>query len=209
MKDNHQRPSVTVDIVIFSIREDELQVLLVRRDIDPFKEKWALPGGFVKIEENLEEAATRELREETGVKDVYLEQLYTFGDVKRDPRERVITIAYMALINSENIKVEGKTDVSDARWFAIKKLPLLAFDHKKIIEYSLKRLMWKFEYTSVAFSLLPKEFTISKVQKIYEIVFDKIFDKRYFAKNLLSLNVLEEKGIKKDVSHRRPMLYWI
>lgn len=207
MEKYFKKPSVTVDIVIFSIREEELNVLLVKRDIEPFKDKWAIPGGFVRIEENLEDAAIRELSEETGVKDVYLEQLYSFGDVKRDPRGRVITVSYMALINSENIKVIGKTDVSEAKWFGINKLPVLAFDHKKIIDYSLKRLKWKFEYTSVAFSLLPKEFTISKVQKIYEIVFEKKFDKRNFAKKLLSLNILMEMGIKKDVSHRPPMLY--
>ncbi len=205
--EKHEKPSVTVDIVIFTIKEKKLKVLLVKRNIEPFKERWAIPGGFVRIEESLEEAAKRELQEETGVRDVYLEQLYTFGDPKRDPRGRVITVSYMALINSDKIKLEAKTDVSDVQWFSIDKLPSVAFDHKKILDYALQRLKWKFEYTTVAFSLLPREFSISEVQGIYEIVFNKEFDKRNFAKKLLSLRILQEERIRKDVSHRPPMLY--
>lgn len=201
------KPSVTVDIVIFTIKDNDLKVLFVKRKIAPFKNSWAIPGGFVRINESLEEAAKRELQEETGVRNVYLEQLYTFGDPKRDPRGRVITIAYMALVNSDSIKLKATTDVSDAQWFSIKKIPQLAFDHKKILDYSLKRLKWKFEYTTIAFSLLQKEFTISQVQNIYEIVFNKQFDKRNFAKKLLSIDILDKEGIKKDVSHRPPMLY--
>ena len=113
----------------------------------------------------------------------------------------------MALINSEEIKLRAATDVSEVQWFSIKKIPSLAFDHKKILDYSLKRLKWKFEYTTVAFSLLPRMFTISQIQKIYEIVFNKKFDKRNFAKKILSLDILKEEEIKKDVSHRPPMLY--
>lgn len=203
----YEKPSVTADIVIYTIQDNDLKVLLVKRGIEPFKDKWAIPGGFVRINESLEDAAKRELEEETGVKDVYLEQLYSFGDPKRDPRGRVITVAYMALVNSEKIKLKAATDVSEVQWFSIKKIPTLAFDHKKILDYSLKRLKWKFEYTTVAFSLLPKKFTISQIQKIYEIVFSKNFDKRNFAKKLVSLNILKEEGIKKDVSHRPPMLY--
>lgn len=202
-----EKPSVTTDIVIFTIKDDGLNVLLVKRKITPFKDRWALPGGFVRINESLEEAAKRELKEETGIKDVYLEQLFSFGNPKRDPRGRVITIAHMALVNSENIKLRATTDVSDAQWFSVSQIPILAFDHKKILDYSLKRLKWKFEYTTVAFSLLPRKFVISQIQKIYEIVFNKKFDKRNFAKKIISLDVLKEEGIKKDVSHRPPMLY--
>lgn len=207
MEEKYEKPSVTVDIVIFTIQNNDLKVLLVKRDIEPFKGKWAIPGGFVRMEESLEEAAKRELQEETGVKNVYLEQLYSFGDPKRDPRGRVITVSYIALVNSENIKLEAATDVSEAQWFSVKKLPSVAFDHKKILDYALQRLKWKFEYTTVAFSMLPKEFTISQVQNIYEIVFNKEFDKRNFAKKLLAIDILDEEGIKKDVSHRPPMLY--
>ena len=203
----YEKPSVTVDIVIFTIQENDLKVLLVKRGIEPFKGEWAIPGGFVRINESLEDAAMRELKEETGVKDVYLEQLYTFGEPKRDPRGRVITVDYMALINSENMKLKATTDVSEAQWFSVKKFPHLAFDHKKILDYSLLRLRWKFEYTTVAFSLLSKEFTIGQIQEIYEIVFGRKFDKRNFAKKILSLGILEGEGIKRDVSHRPPMLY--
>jgi 8-oxo-dGTP diphosphatase len=204
---NYEKPSVTADIVIYTIQDSDLKILLVKRGIEPYKGKWAIPGGFVQINESLEDAAKRELEEETGVKNVYLEQLYSFGEPKRDPRGRVITIAYMALINSEKIKLKASTDVSDAKWFSLKKIPSLAFDHKQILDYSLKRLKWKFEYTTVAFSLLPGKFTISQIHKIYEVVFNKKFDKRNFNKKIISLNILKEEGLKKDVSYRPPMLY--
>jgi len=203
----YEKPSVTVDIAIYTIQKKELKVLLVKRGLEPFKNQWAIPGGFVRINESLEDAAKRELEEETGVKNVYLEQLYSFGDPKRDPRGRVITISYMALINSESIKLKATTDVSEVQWFSVKKIPPLAFDHKKILDYSLKRLKWKFEYTTVAFSLLPKKFAVSEIQKIYEIVFNKKFDKRNFAKKMLFLDILKKEEIKKHVSHRPPMLY--
>ncbi len=204
---DYKQPSVTTDIVIFTIREDELKVLLVKRGIEPFKDKWAIPGGFAKFNESLDDAAKRELEEETGMKDVYLEQLYTFGKVDRDPRGRVITVSYMALVNSDKINLKASTDVKEAKWFNVKKLPSLAFDHKEILEYSLKRLKWKFEYTLVGFSLLPDKFRISELQNIYEIVFDKKFDKRNFSKKVHSLNILKEVGIVKDVNFRPPKLY--
>jgi 8-oxo-dGTP diphosphatase len=207
MEKEYEKPSVTVDIVIFTIKDKKLKVLLIKRALEPFKGKWALPGGFVRIHESIEDAAKRELQEETGVKDVYLEQLYSFGDPKRDPRGRVITIAYMALINSDEIKLVANTDAIETEWFEISKVPNLAFDHKKILDYSLKRLRWKFEYTTVAFSLLKDKFAISEIQKLYEIVFNKEFDKRNFTKKILSLDILKEEGINNDVSYRPPMLY--
>jgi 8-oxo-dGTP diphosphatase len=206
-KKEYAKPAVTVDIVIFTIHEKELKVLLVKRDLEPFKNSWAIPGGFVRMQESLEDAAKRELLEETGVRDVYLEQLYTFGDLNRDPRDRVITIAYMALANSDKIKLQAATDVSQANWFNVEKVPKLAFDHDKILGYALKRLRWKFEYTTIAFSLLPQKFTISQVQALYEIVFNKKFDKRNFNKKLRSLNILNEEELQKNVSYRPPQLY--
>ena len=133
-KRDYPKPSVTVDIVIFTIKGDDLKVLLVKRAIKPFKDIWAIPGGFVRMEEDLEKAAKRELEEETGVKNVYLEQLYTFGEVKRDPRGRVITVAYFALLPQIKTRLRATADVSEARWFSVKKPPELAFDHNKIIE---------------------------------------------------------------------------
>ncbi len=206
-KKEYPKPAVTVDIVIFSIIDKKLKVLLVRRGLEPFKNMWALPGGFVKMEESLEEAAKRELHEETGAQDIYLEQLYTFGQPDRDPRDRVITVTYMALTNSDKIKLHADTDVSEVKWFSIDEIPKLAFDHPKILEYALKRLRWKFEYTSVAFSMLSEKFTMSDIQSIYEIVFHKKFDKRNFNKKIRSLNILNKESIKKDVSYRPPKLY--
>lgn len=202
-----KKPSVTVDVVVFTIKYNDLKILLIKRKIKPFKDMWAIPGGFVRIEEPLEKAARRELEEETGVKDLYLEQLYTFGDPKRDPRGRVITVSYFSLINSDQINLRASTDVSEAKWFPISKLPSLAFDHRKILNYSLKRLRWKFEYTTVAFSMLSEKFTLGELQNLYEMVFKKKFDKRNFAKKILYLDLLKKEGIKRNVSHRPPMLY--
>lgn len=207
MLTKYEQPSVTADIVIFSMKDKDLKVLLIKRSLDPFKGKWAIPGGFVRINESLEDAAKRELEEETGVKGVYLEQLYSFGEVNRDPRGRVITVAYFALVNSESLDLKPSTDAYEAQWFSISKLPPLAFDHKSILDYALKRLRWKFEYTTVAFSLLPKKFTLGSLQDIYEVVFARKFDKRNFRKKILSLDLLEEGEIMKDVPHRPPQLF--
>ena len=204
---DYEQPSLTTDIVIFSIIKDTLKVLLIKRGVDPFKDQWALPGGFVGMGENLMESAKRELTEETGVKEDYLEQLYTFGDINRDPRGRVITIVHMALVNSEGINLKASTDASEVKWFDINTLPKLAFDHKKILDYAIKRLKWKFEYTCVGFSLLPKEFTLSALQKIYEIIFNKKIDKRNFRKKLATLNILKKEGTEKNVDYRPATLY--
>ncbi|MSR86521.1 NUDIX hydrolase [Candidatus Woesearchaeota archaeon] len=202
------RPMVTVDIVIFSMHDHELKVLLIKRDIQPYKGGWALPGGFVHIDEDLEVAAKRELLEETGVKDVYLEQLYTFGDPKRDSRGRVITIAYFALIKSEGQRLDPKTDVSEANWFSAYQPPKLAFDHSKILEYALKRLQWKLEYTTVAFQFLQDKFTLTELQKIYETILHKKFDKRNFRKKIFALDIVEDTGdILEGMAHRPAKLY--
>lgn len=206
--DSHKSPSVTVDIVIFTIQDDDLRVLLVRRKYPPYKNKWAIPGGFVKYDEPLEDAAFRELYEETGVSDVYIEQLYTFGMPRRDPRKRVITVAYFALISSENLVVRPDTDVSDVRWFSIYDLPSLAFDHDKIISYSIKRLRNKIMYTNMAFQLMPEKFTLTELQNAYEVILNKKLDKRNFRKKILSSNLLEKTGEKRvDGRHRPAMLY--
>jgi len=204
----YDRPSVTVDIVIFTIIDEELKVLLIKRKSPPFQNCWAIPGGFVRMDETLADAALRELKEETNVSDVYLEQLYTFGDPHRDPRTRVITVAYFALVSSDRLLIEAATDASEVRWFSIKALPQLAFDHSRIIEYAVSRLKYKLEYTSVGFQLLPEEFTLSDLQKLYEIILEKKLDKRNFRKKILSLSILEETGKKiMRTLHRPAKLY--
>jgi 8-oxo-dGTP diphosphatase len=204
---DYDRPSVTVDTVIFSVNEGDLKVLLIKRGVEPFKGSWAIPGGFIKMDESLEDAAKRELEEETGVQDVYLEQLYTFGDVGRDPRGRVLTVSYMALVNSEKMILKSSTDAVDVQWFDVKNLPSLCFDHREIIEYALKRLKWKFEYTPVGFSLLPSKFKLSELLNLYQIVFDCEFDKRNFNKKIHSLKILKEVGLEKGTPFRPAKLY--
>ncbi|HWP48429.1 MAG TPA: NUDIX domain-containing protein [Candidatus Limnocylindrales bacterium] len=184
--------AVTVDIVIFTILEADLKVLLVKRKIPPFKGMWAIPGGFVRKDESLDHAARRELKEETHVSDVYLEQLYTFGDPHRDPRMRVITVAYFALINSEELNLRASPNVEEVQWFSMYKLPPLAFDHKEILDYALERLRNKLNYTTVGFQLLPEKFTLTELQKVYEIILNKKLDKRNFRKKILSMGILKE-----------------
>ena len=181
---------VTVDVVIFTVREAALHVLLVRRGVPPYKGRWAIPGGFVQERESLDAAALRELREETGVRDVYLEQLYTFGDPGRDPRGRVITVAYYALLSADVAPPVAGTDAAEARWHPVAELPPLAFDHREILDYALERLRNKLEYTTVGFELLPAKFTLGELQRVYEAILGKTLDKRNFRKKIELLDVL-------------------
>jgi ADP-ribose pyrophosphatase YjhB (NUDIX family) len=182
---------VTVDIVIFTLREGSLQVLLVKRGVPPFEGQYAIPGGFIRGDESLEEAALRELHEETGVRNVFLEQLYTFGDPKRDPRGRVITVAYYALIASDKLSLVAGADAAEAQWFPASGVPTLAFDHKSILDYALERLGNKLEYTTVGFQLLPKEFTLGELQAVYEAILARPLDKRNFRRKLALLGILK------------------
>ena len=195
-------PATSVDVVIFTLRADDLQVLLVRRKHAPFEGRWAIPGGFVEADESLETAARRELKEETGVCDVYLEQLYTFGDPQRDPRGRVVTVAYLALVPAP-LAVQAGDDASDARWWSVYKLPSLAFDHAKILQYALQRLRYKLEYTAAGFQLLPPSFTLTEIQKAYEIVLGEPLDKRNFRRRIAEADILEETGAS-TLSRGRP-----
>jgi 8-oxo-dGTP diphosphatase len=182
---------VTVDIVIFTLREGSLQVLLVKRGVPPFEGQYAIPGGFIRGDESLEEAALRELYEETGVRNVFLEQLYTFGDPKRDPRGRVITVAYYALIASDKLSLVAGADAAEAQWFPASSVPPLAFDHKSILNYALERLRNKLEYTTVGFQLLPEKFTLGELQAVYEAILGRPLDKRNFRRKLALLGILK------------------
>src|SRR4030043_1622240 len=204
----YAKPSVTVDIIIFTVKNDELKVLLVKRKSWPFKGSWAIPGGFVGMEESLEAAAQRELMEETGVRDVYLEQLYTFGEPKRDPRTRVITAAYYALISSDNLKLEAATDVTNVKWQSVDEIPKLAFDHNEILDYALQRIRNKIEYTNIAFQLLPDKFTLTELQKVYEIILGRKLDKRNFRKKVKEISILTPlKDTKMEGAHRPAQLF--
>ena len=182
---------MTVDIVIFTLREASLQVLLVKRGVPPFAGQHAIPGGFLREGESLEEAALRELYEETGVRTVYLEQLYTFGDPARDPRGRVITVAYYALVSSDKLTLVAGADAADARWFRVDGVPPLAFDHKGILDYAVERLRNKLEYTTVGFQLLPEKFTLGELQAVYEAILGRELDKRNFRRKMELLGILK------------------
>ena len=186
----YPHPAVTTDCIVFGFDGTKLNLLLINRGIEPYKGSWALPGGFMKIDETAEQGALRELQEETGVKDIYIEQLQAFTAVDRDPRERVMTIAFMAFVRQEKYEVIAGDDAAKAQWFPVNSLPQLAFDHKEIITLALNKLRWKMTYEPLAFRLLNKTFTISQLQTIYEVVCDKRFDRRNFHKKLTSLGYI-------------------
>jgi 8-oxo-dGTP diphosphatase len=186
----YARPALTVDCVVFGFDEGELKVLLIQRGLEPFKGRWALPGGFVHLEENLDEAALRELAEEAGLRNVFLEQLYTFGGVKRDPRERVVSVAYYALVKLSEHTAKAATDASNAGWFALSDLPKLAFDHSEIVDIARARLQAKVRYQPLGFELLPPKFTLSQLQHLYEAILGTELDKRNFRKKVLGFGLL-------------------
>ena len=204
----YAHPAVTTDIVVFTIRHDALKVLLIRRAEDPYLGSWALPGGFVEIAEGLDAAAARELAEETGVSGVFLEQLYTFGRPDRDPRERVITVAYYALIPSDRIQIRAASDAEAVGWFTLEEAPPLAFDHEEIIDMALERLRAKLDYSTIAFQFMPQEFTLTELQSVYELILGEPIDKRNFRKRILALAAVEETGgERRDGPHRPAKLY--
>ncbi len=201
-------PAVTVDIVVFTIRNDLLKVLLIKRAVKPFAGQWALPGGFVGPDESLETAARRELREETGVDASYLEQLYTFGEPKRDPRERVISVAYFALMPSDLLELRAATDAEGVGWFSVDDVPRLAFDHDVILDTALERLSAKLEYSTIAFQLMPETFTMAELRHLYELLSRKPVDRRNFSKRILALEAIEPTGeLRRSGAHRPAKLY--
>lgn len=204
----YPHPAVTVDCVVFGLDDDELKVLLIQRLLEPFKDKWALPGGFIKMDEDLEESARRELKEETGVENLYLDFFGTYGKPGRDPRERVITMAYFAIVNLFQHKVKADTDAREAAWFSVEHLPDLAFDHDTILSDALLKLQEKLQNEPLVFEFLPEKFTLSQVQFLYETILCKTLDKRNFRKKILAtglLTALDEYEM--DVSHRAARFY--
>lgn len=204
----YARPALTVDCVVFGLDDDDLKVMLIQRDLEPFAGRWALPGGFVNVGEAVDRAARRELAEETGMQRVFLEQLYTFGAPGRDPREHVVSVAYYALVRLSDHRVQAATDARDAAWFAIDDVPSLAFDHQKILKVAHDRLKGKVRYQPIGFELLPSKFPLRMLQHLYEVVLERDLDKRNFRKKILSMGLLEELDeIETDVSHRAARLY--
>lgn len=203
------RPSVTVDVVAFTLKERLLQVLLIQRGVWPFEGQWALPGGFVRPNEELDAAAHRELTEETGLGAAqFLEQLYTFGGLGRDPRTRVISVAYYALLPEPALAPAAGTDAAAAQWWPVNALPHLAFDHATILAKALERLRAKLAYTSVTYALLPEEFTLTELQTVYELILGRELDKRNFRKKMLASELIE--GLEKQRrggAHRPAQLF--
>lgn len=209
MNDNAQveSPFVAVDAVIFTVIKNKLNVLLIKIKYGPFAGAWGVPGGKVRMDESLDEAARRELFEKTRLKNVYLEQLYSFGKIDRDPRARIISVAYFSLVNSEKVKLKVTGKYEDIKWSPLAEVGKLAYDHNEIIEYALSRLKNKLRYTNVIYSLLQDKFTLSELQRIYEITLQKKMDKRNFRKKMLSSSLIKEAGVKIGVPHRPSKLY--
>lgn len=188
----YPHPSVTTDCVIFGFDGSRLKVLLVQRGIEPYKGKWAFPGGFIKMDESAEEGARRELKEETSLDTAYMKQFHTFTAVDRDPRERVITIAYLALVKISDVK--GGDDAADAQWFSISDIPALAFDHDRILRYALDTLRRQIHFEPIGFELLPERFTLTQLQHLYEAVLGVSFDRRNFYHKMMKLGLLTDTG---------------
>lgn len=203
----YPRPALTVDCVIFGLIDNEIKVLLIKRGGEPYKGQWALPGGFVDMEEDLQTAALRELEEETGVKNVFIEQLYTFGGLGRDPRGRVVSVCYYALVNLKDHPVEASSDADKADWYALDEMPPLAFDHEKILAVAVERLRGKLKYQPIGFELLPKKFTLTQLQKLYETILSKPLNKRNFRTKIIKMDVLKKVERQQGVAHRPAFLY--
>lgn len=204
----YPHPAVTTDVAVFALCDQQLQLLLIRRAQAPYQGHWALPGGFLEIDEDLDRCAKRELEEETGITDLYMEQLYTFGRPDRDPRERVISVTYYALVSADRLTLVAGSDASEAAWFPLCQLPELAFDHTEIIRLARERLAAKTHYSTIAFQLMPETFTLSELQSVYEILRNEPLDKRNFRKWALGLNRLEETGgMRRNGNHRPAKIY--
>jgi 8-oxo-dGTP diphosphatase len=205
--EDYPRPSVTADTIVLRFIENALHVLLIQRKASPFEGKWALPGGFVNIDEGLDAAAKRELNEETGLANIEVEQLQTFGDPARDPRGRVISIAYLALLPPHDVPISASDDAADVRWFVTTTLPPLAFDHELIVLTALERVREKVSHTDTAYKLLPREFALSELQALYEAILGLPLDKRNFRRRVLQSGKIQESGHIRSAEGRPARLY--
>ena len=202
----YPHPSVTADCVIFGFDGVAIKVLLIQRGIEPFKGKWAFPGGFMKMDETAEECAKRELEEETGLNNASVEQFYTFSDVNRDPRERVITVAHYALVKLSEVK--GGDDAASAKWFDLETIPSLAFDHDRILRMALSCLKERICFEPIGFELLPELFSMTELQNLYEAILEVKFDRRNFYNKMLKLGILTEAAPRPaNASRRTPSKY--
>ncbi len=204
----NSRPAVTTNVVVFTLRDDKLKLLLVRRRSDPYKGMWALPGGYVEADEDLDDSAMRALEDSTGVAGVYLEQLYTFGTPDRDPRGRSISVAYYALVPSERLQLRTASDSEAIGWFALDELEPLAFDHNEMVQVAHQRLAAKLAYSTIALQFMPEKFTLSELQKVYERILNERLDKRNFRKRVLALDQIDQtQEVRRNGSHRPARLY--
>ena len=200
----YKRPIVAVDVVIFTVINNELQVLLMKRERKPYQNELALIGAFTKINETTVDAANRALKEKADVDYMYLEQLYTFDAIKRDPRDRVITVSYFTIVKNTELKSNPATTTL----VNVKDVGTLAFDHNEILMYAIQRLQWKFEYTTIPFAMLPELFTLRELQELYETVLEQHFNKSNFRKRILKLNILEKTEHKETTTPHRPAYYY-
>ncbi|MBE6188513.1 MAG: NUDIX hydrolase [Rikenellaceae bacterium] len=202
----YPHPAVTADCVIFGFDGVTIRVLLIQRGLEPYKGKWALPGGFMNMDETAEQCAARELEEETGLKNTTVEQFYTFSEVGRDPRERVITVAHFALVRLAEVR--GGDDADVARWFGLDEIPSLAFDHDRILRMALNRLKERICFKPIGFELLPEVFTMTELQNLYEAILEVKFDRRNFYNKILKLGILTETEPRPaGTSRRKPIKY--
>ncbi|MBD3256737.1 MAG: NUDIX domain-containing protein [Candidatus Lokiarchaeota archaeon] len=194
MTERYKNPALTVDTIIFSIRDKTLKLLLIKRKNPPFQDKWAIPGGFVDYEEDIPDAAYRELEEETGIQGISLEQVRTFGTPGRDPRGRTVSVVYFSLINSAGLEIRADTDAKEAGWFSVYDLPETAFDHAEIIDFTVRFLRQKLENTPVARHAMPEKFSLEELREVYEIILNKTLNHEIFKQKITETNLLEKAG---------------
>ncbi|MCK5085042.1 MAG: NUDIX hydrolase [Candidatus Pacebacteria bacterium] len=206
--EKYEYSAAAVDLVIFAIINGELNTLLIKMKYKPFQGELALPGGRIRVYESVDECAKREIKEKVGINNIYVEQLYSFGDIKRDPSIRIISISYLALIdNTDNIKLKTTEKYEEICWMPVNKVHKLAYDHNEILKYALSRLKSKLIYTNIVCNLLPKKFSLSEMQRVHEIILDRKLDKRNFRKKVFSLDLIKEAGREEGVPHRPSKLY--